>query len=85
MTSNAADMAGQRYEPAPFWEFYAVGDSALLAYHSCDGTEHKRVTSYDFEAREFTCTECGIRHADVIYGEPFLRDVGSRPYDHPHA
>jgi hypothetical protein len=74
MKLDIVDMTGQPHDLTPFWEFYAVGDSALLAYHSCDGTEHKRVTKYDFEERVFVCVGCGEQHADNIYGA-FLRDV----------
>jgi hypothetical protein len=82
MKLKAVDMTNRPHDLTPFWEFYAVGDSALLAYHSCDGTEDKQVTRYDFAHREFTCAGCGARHPDNIYGEPFLRDVtwDSSPY-----
>jgi hypothetical protein len=75
MNLTAVDMTGRQHDSTPFWEFYAVGASALLAYHSCDGTERNRITSYDFFNREFVCVECGERHSDTIYGEPYLRDV----------
>ena len=82
MNLRAVDMSTPQHDLTPFWEFYAVGDSALLAYHSCDGTEHNRITRYDFLNREFVCVECGERHSDTIYGEPYLRDVtwDSVPY-----
>ena len=75
MKHKAVDMTGPHHDLTPFWEFYAVGDSALLAYHSCDGTEYKRLTSYDFANKEFACVACGERHPDNIYGARFLQEV----------
>jgi hypothetical protein len=56
-------------EHTPFWEIVAVGQSVLLAYHSCDGTERKRLSRHDHEQGLFRCAECDSPHRDTLEPE----------------
>ena len=57
-------------EQVPYWEIVAVGRSVLLAYHSCDGTGHKRLSRHDREQGLFLCAECGSHHSDSLEPAP---------------
>jgi hypothetical protein len=66
-------------EQAPYWEIVAVGQSVLLAYHSCDGTSHKRLSRHDREQGLFLCTECGSHHRDSLHPEPAAPGAAQYP------
>jgi hypothetical protein len=66
-------------ERAPFWEIVAVGQSVLLAYHSCDGTERKRLSRHDREQGLFLCAECASPHRDTLESEPTPPNAAQYP------
>jgi hypothetical protein len=49
-----------------FFDFYAIGDSVLLAYHHCGQPREKHFTRYLLGDREYQCIECGETHPDAI-------------------